>query len=154
MGTEFSRQMGMKVKCPGILEVAILMDEISALANSPRTKAGFFGKDSALCFNKESSEPETMQSAEANMPLQSGVKYSEGDADKSLSQAGKCAHDIEWLYRLEAINQSELKMGQECQPAINSNILVMPFVRNGLLSTVGLLAVMSESCWLPIGISR
>jgi len=92
-----SRQMGRKVKWLGIFELTILMDDISVPVNSPRIMAGFLGNDSALCFNKESSEPVTRQSADAKIPLQFGVKYSEGDADKSFSQEGKCAQEIEWL---------------------------------------------------------
>lgn len=95
MSAEFSRQMGRKIKLSGIFKVAALMDEISVLANSPKIKAGLLEKDSALCFNNESSEPETRHSADANIPLQSGLKYSEGDADNSFNQAGKCAQEIE-----------------------------------------------------------
>ena len=92
-----SRQMGRKVKWLGIFELAIWMDDISVPVNSPRIMAGFLGNDSALCFNKESKEPEMRQSADAKIPLQFGVKYSEGDADKSFNQDGKCAQEIEWL---------------------------------------------------------
>ena len=97
MRPEVSRQSGRKVKWSGIFAVAILMDEISVLVNSPITTAGFLGKDSTLCFNKESNEPETRQSAEAKIPLQAGEKYSEGDAASGFNQAGKWAQEIDWL---------------------------------------------------------
>jgi len=75
------------------------------------------------------------------------VKCSDGEADKHFNQPGRCDQQIEGLYRFEAISQLELNIGEESHPAINSNILVIAWLR--AFSFVAVVWYLFDSTQMP-----